>query len=93
MITLFCNDTLEYCKNYGIDVVKMQTSEYDWWVAKNHTSNDGKGLLFNKFENKAPDYLYKVRFLDTPSAWSGEGKTGHTIDVNASGRKTKKVDW
>jgi len=50
-------------------------------------------LLFNKYENKVPAYLYKVRFVESSAAWSGEGATGHTNDVNASGRKTKKVDW
>ena len=50
-------------------------------------------LLFNKSKDTVPDYIYKVKFVDTPSAWSGKGKTGHTINVDASGRKSKKVDW
>jgi len=151
MITIFCNEKLEYCEKYNINTAKMQTSEYDWWVAKEHSSTLKEGqvelttqdtskatvnptivkdftngidkevkvqdvgitnrpyivkvkptnsmksnypwLLFNKFENKAPEYLYKVRFVDIPAAWSGQGKTGHTIDVKASGRKNKKINW
>jgi len=55
--------------------------------------NNYPWLLFNKNKNEAPKYLYKVKFVDTPSAWSGEGKTGHVINVNSSGRKSKKIDW
>ncbi len=51
-------------------------------------------LLYNNgVNNIAPAYIYKVRFVQNASAWSGKGKTGHTIDVNTSGRKTKKADW
>ena len=60
---------------------------------KRRIKKDYPWLLFNKFKNAAPKYLYKVKFVDTPSAWSGEGKTGHTINVNASGRKNRKIDW
>ena len=151
LVTLFCNEDLEYCKKYGIDTKKDVTSEYDWWVSKEHSSTAGEGkadlttndttkvmvypttvenfingidkevkvqdvgvtnkpytatilptnvmkanypwLLFNKSKNAVPDYIYKVKFVDTPAAWSGKGKTGHTININASGRKSKKVDW
>ena len=55
--------------------------------------NNYPWLLYNEFENKAPKYLYKVRFVDSPSAWSGHGKTGYTISVGSTGRKSKKVDW
>ena len=50
-------------------------------------------LLFNKKENIAPAYLYKVKFVDRPSAWSGKGKTGHIINSDSSGRKSQKIDW
>ena len=151
LVTVFCNEDLEYCEKYGIDTKKDVTSEYDWWTARKHSSSAGEGkadlttndttkvivypttvenfingidkdvkiqdvgitnkpytatilptnnmidnypwLLFNKSKNTVPDYLYKVKFVDTPSAWSGKGKTGHTINVDASGRKSKKVDW
>ncbi len=50
-------------------------------------------LLFNKGLNIPPAYIYKVRFVSTSGAWSGAGKTGHTIDVNTSGRRSRKIDW
>ena len=50
-------------------------------------------LLYNKYGNTPPPYLYKVRFVNSPAAWSGKGKTGNTINVNSTGRKSKKVDW
>jgi len=151
IITLFCDKSLEYCEKYGINTSTSKTSEFDWWVSKNHSVSRGEGkvelktndnnkvivvpslvdsfllgvnkdvqvedkgitikpyiatisptdnmknnypwLLFNKNKNEAPKYLYKVKFIDTPTAWSGEGKTGHTIDVNASGRKNNKIEW
>ena len=151
LISLFCNESLEYCQKYGIDTEKDITSEYDWWVATSHSATVGEGkvelqtndsskvivyptivnnftnginkevkvedrgitnkpytaiisptngmianfpwLLFNKDKDAVPDYIYKVKFVDIPDAWSGKGETGHTINVNASGRKSKKVDW
>jgi hypothetical protein len=50
-------------------------------------------LLYNQYSNIPPKYLYKVRFVNSPAAWSGKGKTGHTINVDSTGRKSKKVDW
>jgi len=55
--------------------------------------NNYPWLLYNASEDKAPKYIYRVRFIDTPSAWSGEGNTGHSINVNSSGKKSNKVDW
>ena len=56
-------------------------------------TNNYPWLLFNSFEDKAPNSIFKVRFVNPTSAWSGKGKTGHTIDVNSSGRKSNKVSW
>jgi len=51
-------------------------------------------FLFNKSLNIAPSYIYKVRFVDSPSSWSGLGKVGYTIDENqTSGKKTNRIDW
>ena len=50
-------------------------------------------LLYNQYLNTPPKYIYKVRFVDSPAAWSGQGSAGHTINVDSTGRKTKKVDW
>ncbi|RUM67145.1 MAG: hypothetical protein DSZ06_01900, partial [Sulfurospirillum sp.] len=50
-------------------------------------------LLFNKDKNTPPDCLDKTRFVDTKDAWSGKGATGRSINVNSSGRKSKKVEW
>ena len=56
--------------------------------------NNYPWLLFNKDGNTPPAYIYKVRFVPKPSdKWSGGGGTGHTVTTNASGRKTKKIDW
>ncbi len=50
-------------------------------------------MLFNKNGNSVAEYLYKVRFISPPINWSGEGKTGHTIDTRTEGKKSKKVGW
>ncbi len=51
-------------------------------------------LLYNKDKNAVPNYIYKVRFINKPTDhWSGGGGTGYTIDVNASNRRTKKIEW
>ena len=55
--------------------------------------NNYPWLLFNSFEDKVPDSIFKVRFVKPTSAWSGKGKTGHTIEVKSSGRKSNKVSW
>ena len=39
-----------------------------------------------------PTPFYKVRFINR-SGWSGVGATGHVLDVNASSRKTKRLNW
>jgi len=40
----------------------------------------------------APSPFYKVRFIGD-SSWTGEGQTGYIVDVNASLKKHKKMDW
>jgi hypothetical protein len=152
-ITIFCNKSIDYCKNYGIDTDNFLTNEYDWWISQNHNANLGDGkvylktdkpsyaqitpnivtnfingidknvmvklnnaklnnrpfvievqptstmiknapwILYNKYQNTPPRYIYKIKFAAPPAAWSGEGKTGHTINVKSNARKTKKVDW
>jgi len=45
-VTIFCNKSLDYCSKYGIDISKSLTSEYDWWLALNHSgTSEGKALL------------------------------------------------
>ncbi|MBD3790875.1 MAG: hypothetical protein IE918_01795 [Campylobacterales bacterium] len=39
-----------------------------------------------------PDPFYKVRF-NGDSGWAGVGKTGYVIDINASKRDTKRLNW
>ncbi len=148
-VDIFCNKNLDYCKNYGIDIDKGASSEYDWWVNINHSINEGvidlvthdsnlatispmpvsslnlgkaqnvlvqaqttakrpftvfikptqnminnaPWLLFNPFGNSIPKYIYKVRFVNPPGAWSGEGHTGYTSPYKGNNKKTKKVDW
>ena len=151
-VALYCNRSLNYCADYGIDTTKALTDEYDWWLSLNHNGSlegqaildanpsskasvsptpvtnfiDGVAkdvtvvsldrlasnlpyivyidpnplmvsnypwLLYNRFNNTPPTHLYKVRFVDSPAAWSGKGKTGHTINVDSTGRKSNKVDW
>ena len=151
-VSIFCNQTLNYCANYGIDTNNALTDEYNWWLSLNHNGNlEGEAilktnpnnkasltpahiknfingvannvtvisldrlrsdlpytvfiepdasmisrypwLLYNQYSNTPPKYIYKVRFVDSPANWSGKGKTGHTINVNSTGRKSKKVDW
>ena len=151
-VALYCNRSLNYCADYGIDTTKALTDEYDWWLSLNHNGTlegqailvsnpsakasvtptpiinfiDGVAkdvtvksldrlasnlpytvyidpdplminrypwLLYNRFSNTPPKHIYKVRFVDSPAAWSGKGKTGHTINVDSTGRKSNKVDW
>ena len=45
-IALFCNDSVDKCKKYGIDYKDGLTNEYDWFWAINHDgSKDGKVLV------------------------------------------------
>ncbi len=149
-VAIFCDKSLSYCANYGIDTTKSLTNEYNWWLSLNHDGNnegeailktnpsnkasinpstinnftDGVAkdvtvisndrnnlpylvliepdtqminrfpwLLYNSYQDNPPAYIYKVRFVKQPPGWSGHGKTGHTINVTNSGRRTKKVDW
>ncbi len=59
----------------------------------NYMINNYPYLLFNKLSNTPPSFIYKVRFVSPSAAWSGEGKTGHTIKENSSGKKTNRIDW
>ena len=36
--------------------------------------------------------FYKVRFIGD-SAWTGTGDTGYVVDINASRKKSKRMDW
>jgi hypothetical protein len=50
-------------------------------------------LIFNPDDNtKAPSPFYKVRFIGD-SIWTGVGKTGNVVDINASSKKTERLDW
>ena len=51
-------------------------------------------LLFNsKGVNTPPNILWKNRFVKESDAWSGEGKSGYSVDTNVTGRRNKKMDW
>ncbi len=47
-IALFCNQTLEYCRNYGIDVSRQASKEYDWWLLPEYSDKDGNIELTTK---------------------------------------------
>jgi len=36
---------------------------------------------------------YRVRFIPTPTKWTGHGKTGHVVDDDISTTQTKRVEW
>ncbi len=45
-VAIFCDKSLDYCKNYGIDVNKSVTNEYDWWLSLNHDgTSEGEAIL------------------------------------------------
>jgi len=50
-------------------------------------------LVYNADSTIAdPDPFYKVRF-NGDSGWAGVGATGYVIDMNASKRDTKRLNW
>jgi len=49
-------------------------------------------LIYNENYNSVPTPFYKVRFIGE-SSWTGEGQTGHVVDVNASYKKSNRLDW
>jgi len=50
-------------------------------------------LIFNPEDSiLTPSPFYKVRFIGEAS-WTGEGQTGHVVDVNASYKKSNRLDW
>lgn len=56
-------------------------------------SSTNSWLIYNKFDSiLIPSPFYKVRFIGQ-SGWAGEGQTGHVVDLNASYKKSKRVDW
>jgi len=36
---------------------------------------------------------YRVRFIPTPTEWTGYGKTGHVVDDDISSVKTRRLEW
>ena len=49
-------------------------------------------LVYNP-DDPIPLYpFYKVRFIGD-SAWTGVGDTGYVVDINASRKKSKRMDW
>ena len=53
-------------------------------------------LIYNKHTDvllqRLPSPFYKVQFVGE-AEWTGEGTTGHVMDVNASYRKSQSMDW
>ena len=49
-------------------------------------------LIYNPNDPIPLSPFYKVRFIGE-ATWTGEGKTGHVIDVNASYKKSNRLDW
>jgi len=49
-------------------------------------------LIYNPKEPMPLSPFYKVRFIGD-SSWTGEGDTGYIVDINASLKKHKKMDW
>ena len=49
-------------------------------------------LIYNPDEPMPISPFYKVRFIGD-SSWTGEGQTGYIVDINASLKKHKKMDW
>jgi hypothetical protein len=41
----------------------------------------------------SPTSSYRVRFISNPSDWTGVGKTGRVVGTEASGKKSKRMDW
>jgi len=84
-------------KSVNVSKVSGATITYPATVLITPTQNmkdNYSYLLYNKNgNNSAPTYLWKNKFVNSPNAWSGEGKTGFVTDTNDTGRKNKKVEW
>ncbi|HID94386.1 MAG TPA: hypothetical protein EYP60_09885 [bacterium (Candidatus Stahlbacteria)] len=50
-------------------------------------------LIYNKDFPAPPTPFYKVQFLGGESEWTGVGETGYIVDINASRKKLKRLDW
>lgn len=50
-------------------------------------------LIYNPDSSiSAPSPFYKVRFIGN-SAWTGTGSTGDVVNIDASRKKSKRMDW
>lgn len=49
-------------------------------------------LVYNPDDPIPLSPFYKVRFIGD-SAWTGVGDTGYVVDINASKKKSKRMDW
>ncbi|MDM5262895.1 hypothetical protein PF327_01660 [Sulfurovum sp. XTW-4] len=49
-------------------------------------------LIYNPDDPIPLSPFYKVRFIGD-SAWTGVGDTGYVVDINASKKKSKRMDW
>ncbi len=44
-INIFCDKSLSYCREYGIDTTNDYTNEYNWWLSKEHNASFGDGIV------------------------------------------------
>jgi len=52
-----------------------------------------KWLIYNEIDaDFPPSPFYKVRFIGK-AKWTGEGQTGNVIELEASYKKSQRVDW
>ncbi len=51
-VSIFCDKSLEYCKNFGIDVNTSATDEFNWWININHNSS-GENIILETSSDKA----------------------------------------
>ncbi len=57
-----------------------------------NATDTSEWLIYNEAGSATPSPFYKVRFIGT-SGWSGVGKTGHVLEINASNTKNRRLSW
>jgi len=63
-------------------------------IALDTSSSTNSWLIYNpNSPTLAPKPFFRVRFLGDSEGWAGAGKTGHVLDVEASKKDTKRLNW
>ncbi|NPA60072.1 MAG: hypothetical protein GXO30_06375, partial [Epsilonproteobacteria bacterium] len=59
-IAIYCNESIDYCSKYNIDIKKSLTNEYDWWWSNEHNGSSYGSILLKLDDSKDPDINNKI---------------------------------